>query len=232
MENKNNVDNQDIKSSDEQQAELKKEVEKKENLNKHKNGHLAKSNKKEDFKKLKANYEDKLEKANLQISNLQQKIIDLEIEQAKNIDDFKNKAQSFATKAHEEIAKHKAEINKQVEEEKANLQKYGSQKLLESIMEPILNIEIAVQSGKKNPATNAYVVGFEMLLGQFYNELNSFGVTKISPQVNEEFDPNLHYAISTKPGTPKQKHKIIEIKKEGFKLYDRVLKPATVIIGE
>lgn len=182
----------------------------------------------EETKKVEVDFEAKYNEAEKEIKELKAKLLEVSIENQNNIIAFQEKAKGFASKAQDEVNRIKAELNAKLEEDKKDLKKYGSQKMLESIIEPLLNIELAVKAGKNNDAVSAYVIGFEMLLGQLYSELESFGVTKIAPQVGDEFDPHLHYAISTKDGD--NKNKIVEVKKAGLKLHDRVIKPATVVI--
>ena len=190
---------------------------------------------KKENKKINYKIENKLKKE--QIKKLEQKIIDLtkqnlelKFENKKNEMEFKDIAKTFQDKAQVQINQIRKETNQKLEIEKEHIKKYGSQKIIESIIEPILNIEQAIISGKKNENVYAYVVGFEMLLNQLYAELESHGVKIINPKIGQEFDPNSHYAISTIQG--KQKNKIFKINKKGVQLHDRVLKPATVIINK
>ena len=183
--------------------------------------------KKKDVKP-KVDYKKKLNEAEQKIKVLELSLMEAKRENQANINAFQEKAKGFATKAQEEVNRIKKQLIEEKENEVSGIKKYGSQKLLESIIEPLINIEIAVKVGKNNDAVKAYVMGFEMLLTQLYGELESFGVTKIDPSIGEEFDPELHYAITVNEG--ENKNKVTEVKKPGFKLHDRVLKPATVII--
>lgn len=173
--------------------------------------------------------EAEIKKLNEQIATLNAKIFSLEIENQKSIETFKLQAVSFEKKAQEKVNELKTNLSQKLEDDKLEVKKYGSQKLLEAIIEPLLNIELAVKVGsnQEGPVSN-YVRGFEMLLGQLNSELESLGIARIEPKVGDEFDPELHYAITTKEG--KNKNKIIEVKKPGYKLHDRVVKPATVVI--
>ena len=158
---------------------------------------------------------------------LEIKITNLEAEIQKNLIEFQVLAKSFQAKAQKQIDAAVSEKLTKIEKDQKIIKKYGSQKLLESIIEPILSIEQAVEAGKKDDSVSAYVMGFEMLLIQLYSELETFGVTKIKPNVGEEFNPELHYVMSQENGG--KSNTIKEVKKSGFKYYDRVLKPATVI---
>lgn len=202
--------------------EVKKEAPKKEQTKKT----PAKPAAKKEVKP-KVDYKAKVKKLEEQVKMLSDKNAALEAENQKNLFEFQVLAKSFQTKAQEQINQKREEADKKLEEEKAHIRKYGSQKMLESIMEPILNIEQAVKAGKTQEAVQAYVIGFEMLLNQFYNELESFGVQAIEPKAGSEFNPEEHYVMSQVEGGTV--NTIKEVKKKGFKLHDRVLKPATVV---
>lgn len=185
-------------------------------------------NKKPEAKKEpKVDYKAEIKKLKEEVATLKVNNTNLEAENQKNLIEFQTLAKSFQSKAQEQINEKKKEAAEKLEKEKELIKKYGSQKLLESIIEPILNIEQAVSAGKNQEAVSAYVMGFEMLLNQLYQELESFGVNAIDPKVGSDFDPELHYTMTQVEGG--KTNTIKEVKKKGFKLHDRVLKPATVI---
>lgn len=180
----------------------------------------------------KIDYKKKYEDEVKQTLILNSKIRELVFDNNKNISDFQEKAKGFSAKAQIELDKVKKHLNEKAEEDSKETKMYGSQKLLESIIGPITNIDIAVQAGKKqtDPGVNAYVQGFEMLLNQTYNAMSENGIEIIEPKVGDKFDPRLHMAISKNEG--KDINIIAEVKKKGFKLHDRIIKPAGVIIGK
>ena len=175
----------------------------------------------------KVDYKKKYNDLKEEVKNLKQINDNLEAENQKNLYDFQTKAKTFQDKAQKQIDAIKKELSDKLDAEKDNIKKYGSQKLIESIIEPILNIDLAISAGKNQEAVKAYVMGFEMLMNQLYNELSSFGITLIDPKVGDKFDPNIHYAMEVisegKSGT------ITTIKKKGIKYHERVIKPATVV---
>ncbi len=153
----------------------------------------------------------------------------LKLENQVNIATFQEKAKTFQEKAQVEINKFKNEFETKAKADQEEFKKYASQKLFESIIQPLINIEIAIMAGKnQGPDVSAYVLGFDMLMNQLFTELESFGLTKIVPSIGENFDPELHQAFATEDG---ETNKILKIKKNGFKLNDRIIQPATVVIG-
>lgn len=165
-----------------------------------------------------------------QLANAEKKVAKLEEEHAKNVRDFHDKAREFSVKAQAELNKHRAALDEKLEQEKAGLKKYGSQKMLEEILEPLINIQLAVNAGSKveGPVSN-YVVGFKMLLEQINSGFEKYGVHLINPATGTHFNPVEHEAIGKVEGAAADI--IVEVKKPGYKLHERVLKPAKVIIS-
>jgi molecular chaperone GrpE len=58
-------------------------------------------------------------------------------------------------------------------------------------------------------------------------EKNSLEV--INP-TNQKFDPNLHQAIKTIQDDKKENNFVTEVLQKGYKLADRVIKPALVVV--
>ena len=48
--------------------------------------------------------------------------------------------------------------------------------------------------------------------------------------IGEKFDPNLHQAIKTVKNDSKENNTIDEVLQKGYKLVDRVIKPALVVV--
>ncbi len=69
--------------------------------------------------------------------------------------------------------------------------------------------------------------GVKVSIKHFLDILEGEGVKKIET-VGKDFDPKLMEAISTKEG---EDGKVIEEVRAGYTLYDKVLRPAQVIVG-
>ncbi|MGY6171791.1 nucleotide exchange factor GrpE [Candidatus Mycoplasma pogonae] len=165
--------------------------------------------------------------------NSELEILRLKAEIEKNNQEFAEKAKTFASKAQEELNKLKQENNSKLENEKQELKKYANQKFFENFLTLYNNLELAVKAGKKqnDPAVQNYVLGFEMLLRQIENLLADFGLEKINPAIKSEFIPELHQAFEIKAAEGFNKNEIIEVKSYGYKLFERVIKPAIVIVA-
>lgn len=179
------------------------------------------------------NQEKLNKKLSLKISELKLAIEELKLAKIKDAETYKEKAIHFGHKAQAEIKKFKEKFYKKNEETIQELQKYKSAEILEQILPEINSIKMAINVGKKQDSYELknYLVGFEMLLNQLEAKLFDEGVSLINPKIGDNFDPKFQTALSTIK-SKKQKNKIIEVKKYGYMLHDRVLIPAIVIIGK
>ena len=63
---------------------------------------------------------------------------------------------------------------------------------------------------------------------ELLNVFTKHGITLISPEVGDKFDPKLHEAMFEAPLPDTKSGDIIQVSVEGFMLHDRLLRPAKV----
>ena len=73
--------------------------------------------------------------------------------------------------------------------------------------------------------------GVELTQKQLTNALEKNGVLAIDPK-GEKFDPHYHQAISMIPVPDQTPNTVIEVLQKGYKIADRVLRPALVIVAQ
>ena len=61
--------------------------------------------------------------------------------------------------------------------------------------------------------------------------LESEGVTAIDAAAGKPFDPREHEAIANVPGTGREEGEIVEEVRRGYRLRDRVIRPALVAVA-
>src|SRR6266705_3228894 len=72
--------------------------------------------------------------------------------------------------------------------------------------------------------------GIDLVERKVWKELEAAGVTRID-QVGVPFDPNVHEAVTTQPGTkPEQDHTVGQVVQPGYKMRDTLLRPARVVV--
>jgi molecular chaperone GrpE len=70
-----------------------------------------------------------------------------------------------------------------------------------------------------------------MILTQFRNALTEVGLEEIDA-TNKPFDPNFHEAVSQQESTDAPEGQVVQQLRKGYKLRDRLLRPATVIVAK
>jgi molecular chaperone GrpE len=75
-------------------------------------------------------------------------------------------------------------------------------------------------------------MGVEYIYSQFKSVLEQNGFSEFNP-VGEKFDPMKHHAIETVEVTdPAQAHTVVEVIQKGYSLNGKIIRPASVKIGE
>lgn len=110
--------------------------------------------------------------------------------------------------------------------------KYRSQDLAKSILSSVDNIERALETEVSTEEGESMKKGFEMILASLQAALKEEHVEEIA-SLGEAFDPNFHQAVQTVPKEVGQENdEIVNVLQKGYKLYDRVLRPAMVIVAQ
>ncbi|QJR43916.1 nucleotide exchange factor GrpE [Mycoplasma miroungirhinis] len=173
----------------------------------------------------------KVNEQNLQIAEYITKIFSYEQELNQKQEEFKKIAADLQQKAQTEINKFRQQNSEQTKKEIEDIKKYALQDFFEDFLLSLNNLEIAIHTGLKsqNPEVSAYTKGFLMLLNKIQNTLEDYGITKIVAEVGDMFDANIHQIFDF-DDQGVEKEMILKLKSPGYKLHDRVLKPALVIV--
>lgn len=113
-----------------------------------------------------------------------------------------------------------------------NAAKYRSQTLASELLDVLDNLERALSTEVKSEDGIALKQGIEMVHKQFLAAFEKEKITVLNPE-NEPFDPNMHQAVSMMPGGEGvDSNIVINVLQKGYKLDDRVIRPAMVIVSE
>jgi len=111
--------------------------------------------------------------------------------------------------------------------EKEEAVKYANGSLLERLIPIIDNFELGLAHAENSPL----LAGMSMVARQLNDFLAESGVTPIDA-TGQTFDPNLHEAIAQEHNAEVPEGKVIRQVRKGFKLKDRLLRPANVIVSK
>ena len=92
------------------------------------------------------------------------------------------------------------------------------------------DLELALKARPKEGEGAAWADGIELITRKLQSILDSEGIERIN-QNKVQFDPNLHEAISNEDNPDFECGEIIEVVRQGYKLGDRILRPAMVRVA-
>lgn len=108
---------------------------------------------------------------------------------------------------------------------------YKSQKVITEILPSLDNLERALQVDSDNEEVKALRKGVEMVYEGILNALKSEGVEVVETE-NVQFDPNIHHAVMQGEESDKESGVILDTFQKGYKLKDRVIRPAMVKVNQ
>jgi molecular chaperone GrpE len=120
-------------------------------------------------------------------------------------------------------------VRRRMEREVTNAHKYGVEKLLSSLLPVMDSLEQALQLADKNN-DSAMHEGLELTMKLFLDVLQKFEVEQIDP-MGQAFDPQQHEAMSMQPAPDAAPNTVIMVFQKGYKLSDRVIRPARVVVS-
>ncbi|MGA3171747.1 MAG: nucleotide exchange factor GrpE [Chthoniobacteraceae bacterium] len=115
--------------------------------------------------------------------------------------------------------------------EKDEAVKYANGALLERLIPIIDNFELGLAAASGSAKDSPIIAGMSMVARQLNDFLADAGVTAIDA-TGQTFDPNLHEAIAQEHDPKVPEGKVIRQVRKGFKLKDRLLRPANVIVSK
>lgn len=126
-----------------------------------------------------------------------------------------------------------ANITKRNRSEREMLQKYRSQDLAKKLLSSIDNLERALATEVTDDQGASLKKGVEMVLESLLNALKEEGIEEIPATKGTAYDPNVHHGVQTVPASEElPADTIVEVFQKGYKLHDRVLRPAMVIVAQ
>ena len=116
--------------------------------------------------------------------------------------------------------------------EKQDAVKYANDSLLERLIPVLDNLDMALSAAKVENASAASLrTGVNMIHSQIKSVMTDAGLEELDA-AGQTFDPNWHEAVSQQETTDVPEGKVVQQLRKGYKLKDRLLRPATVIVAK
>lgn len=96
---------------------------------------------------------------------------------------------------------------------------------------PIMDqFQMAMDASATSPDLRTLQAGIQMTLAEFDRCFQTLGMEKVLTQ-GQRFDPSQHEAVSTEPSATVAEEYIVREWKRGYKVGDRLIRPAAVVVS-
>jgi molecular chaperone GrpE len=122
---------------------------------------------------------------------------------------------------------------KRAARERQDAIRFANESLLEKLVPILDNFEMALAAAQAADAANtdALKTGVNMIYSQLRSALTEGGLEEIDA-TGKPFDPNWHEAVAQQPSDTVPEGQVLQQIRKGYKLKDRLLRPATVIVAK
>ena len=97
---------------------------------------------------------------------------------------------------------------------------------------PVLDaFQMGINEASKEEEEMTYIEGFKMAVKQLESVLGEYGLVLIDPK-EESFDPKFHEAIGFEEDNEYEMDIVIKTVRNGYRLGDKLLRPASVIVNK
>jgi molecular chaperone GrpE len=107
---------------------------------------------------------------------------------------------------------------------------YANADLLRALFPILDNFDMGLEAARTESEKSMIFMGMSMVNRQLHDFLHESGVQEIESQ-GKAFDPNLHEAVSQEASAEIAEGTIIRVTRRGYKLKDRLLRAASVIVS-
>lgn len=114
--------------------------------------------------------------------------------------------------------------------EREELRQFAIAGVIEDLLPVVDTLGLALQAGRQKGESGTVVEGVAMVLEQLKGLLVKHGLTEVNP-AGQDFDPNLHEAVSQQPSAEVPEGKVSQVVRPGYLLNGRLVRPASVVVS-
>ncbi|MEA3291153.1 MAG: nucleotide exchange factor GrpE [Pseudomonadota bacterium] len=126
-------------------------------------------------------------------------------------------------------------IRRRSQKEVANTRKYAIDSFAAELLPVKESLDRAAQvelDENAGEAVTRMVEGLTLTLRQLDAAFNKFSISEVAPEKGDPFDPELHQAMTMLPTDEVAPNEIVDTVQKGFRLQDRLLRPAMVVVAK
>ena len=104
---------------------------------------------------------------------------------------------------------------------------FSAELIAKDLLSPIDNLTRSLEHSEEEIPRSL----IELVLKEISQALSNNNIEEIDP-IGDKFDPNFHEALSIKEDKSKQPEEILEVVQKGYKIQERVVRPALVVVNK
>ena len=122
-------------------------------------------------------------------------------------------------------------LQKRAADEQRNAIRYANADFARSLVQVLDDFERTLEAAEKAPEADSVVSGVKLVYEKLLKLLEDHHVKPIEA-LGQPFDPHLHEALMQEPCETLPPDSVLREIQRGYKLYDRVLRPARVVVSK
>jgi len=129
-------------------------------------------------------------------------------------------------------------VRRRAQRDVENAHKYGQEKLINSLLPVLDNLDRAIDAiekasaeGEESSGLKTLLEGVELTRKSALDALQGFKVEVLEPH-GEPFDPQFHEAMTMVPSDTAEPNSVIDVLQKGYSLNGRLLRAAMVVVAK
>ena len=119
---------------------------------------------------------------------------------------------------------------KRLQREVDKSRKFALERIMKDLLQVRDSMERGLQMADASATVESLIEGEELTLKMLVKVMEDHGLAVIDPE-GETFDPELHEAMTVIPSADVPENTVVEVLQKGFRLHDRLIRPARVIVS-
>jgi molecular chaperone GrpE len=122
-------------------------------------------------------------------------------------------------------------FRKRAAREKEDAVKYANASFLDRLIPILDSFELGLSAARTGAENSPILAGMDMVSKQLQDFLTASGAEPVNAE-GQPFDPNFHEAVAQEESATVPEGTVIRQLRKGYKLRDRLLRPATVVVSK
>lgn len=120
-------------------------------------------------------------------------------------------------------------LRKRTQKDLENAHKYGLEKFISELLPVVDSMQLGLAA--EEATIESLREGMTLTMNMVSQMFEKFNIEVVDP-INQKFDPEFHQAMSMQPSGDVEPNTVIAVMQKGYKLNDRLIRPAMVMVSK